>query len=150
MWTEFCGEDVDAFIVKYNALVTTFLAERRKSFDARYVEYNNANRMSRLSDCGDTAGSSGSLSTVIQRRRQDTCPPSGISVKFGGSKSSDCGTKSGSKPATVSSKGKQQKNVGGNSGGGAGSSKGRKKPGQDADDDGSGTQPKPKKQSKNC
>ena len=116
MWTDFCGEDVDAFVVKYSPLFTTFLAERRKSFDARYVEYNNANRMSRLSDSGDTAGSSGSLSSVIQRRRQDTGPPSGISVKSGGSKSSDCGTKSGSKPATVSSEGKQQENVGGNSG----------------------------------
>ena len=89
-------------------------------------------------ESGDTAGSSGSLSSVIQRRTQDTGPPSGISVKSGGSKSSDCGTKSASKPATVSSKGKQQKNVGGNSGGGAGSSKGRKKTGRDADDDGCG------------
>ena len=121
---------------------------RRKSFDARYVEYNNANRMSRLSKSGDTAGSSGSLSSMIQRRRQDTGPPSGVSVKSGGSKSSDGGTKSGSKPATVLSKGKQQKNVSGNSGGGAGSSKWRKKAGRDADDDGSGTQPKPKKLSK--
>ena len=150
MWTDFCGEDVDAFVVKYSALFTTFLAERRKSFDARYVEYNNANRMSRLSDSGDTAGSSGSLSSVIQRKRQDTGPPSGVSVKSGGSKSSNGGTKSGSKSATISSKGKQQKNIGGNSGDGAGSSKGRKKAVRDADDDGSGSQPKPKKVSKNC
>ena len=94
---------------------------------------------------GDTAGSSGSLSSVIQWRRQDTGPPSVVSVKSGGSKSSNGGTKSGSKPATILSKGKQQKNVSGNSGGGAGSSKGRKKAVRDADDDGSGTQPKPKK-----
>ena len=65
MWTEFCGEDEDTFVVKYSAVFTTFLAERQKSFDARYVEYNNANRMSRLSDSGDTAGSSGSLSSMI-------------------------------------------------------------------------------------
>ena len=150
MWTEFCGEDVDAFVAKYSTLFTTFVAVRRKNFDARYVEYNNANRMSRLSESGDTAGSSGSLSSVIQRKRQDTGPPSVVSVKSGGSKSSNGGTKSGSKYATVSSKGKQQKNVGGNSGDGAGSSKGRKKAVQDADDDGSGSQPKHKKVSKNC
>ena len=149
MWTEFCGKDVDAF-AKYSTLFTTFVAVRRKSFDARYVEYNNANRMSRLSESGDTAGSSGSLSSVIQRKRQDTGPPSVVSVKSGGSKSSNGGTKSGSKSATVSSKGKQQKNIGGNSGDGAGSSKGRKKAVRDADDDGSGSQPKPKKVSKNC
>ena len=150
MWTDFCREDVDAFVVKYSALFTTFLAERRKSFDARYVEYNNANRMSRLSDSGDTAGSSGSLSSVIQRKRQDTGPPSVVSMKSGGSKSSNGGTKSESKSATISFKRKQQKNVGGDSGGGAGSSKGRKKVVQDADDDGSGSQPKHKKVSKNC
>ena len=150
MWTEFCGEDVDAFVAKYSTLFTTFVAVRRKSFDARYVEYNNANRMSRLSESGDTAGSSGSLSSVIQRKRQDTGPPSVVSVNSGGSKSSNGGTKSGSKSAIISSKVKQQKNVGGNSGDGAGSSKGRKKAVRDADDDGSGSQPKPKKVSKNC
>ena len=150
MWTEFCGEDVDAFVAKYSTLFTTFVAVRRKNFDARYVEYNNANRMSRLSESGDTAGSSGSLSSAIQRKRQDAGPPSVVSVKSGGSKSSNGGTKSGSKSTTISSKGKQQKNVGGNSGGGAGSSKGRKKAVRDADDDGSGSQPKPKKVSKNC
>ena len=109
MWTDFCREDVDAFVVKYSALFTTFLAERRKSFDARYVEFNNANRMSRLSDSGDTAGSSGSLSSVIQRKRQDTGPLSVVSMKSGGSKSSNGGTKSESKSATISFKRKQQK-----------------------------------------
>ena len=149
MWTEFCVEDVDAFVAKYCTLFTIFVAVRRKNFDARYVEYNNANRMSRLSESGDTAGSSGSLSSVIQRKRQDTGPPSVVSVKSGGSKSSNGGTNSGSKSATISFKGKQQKNVGGNSGDRAGSSKGRKKAVRDADDDGSGSQPKPKKVSKN-
>ena len=116
-WNDFSWEDVDTFVVKSSALFTAFLAERRKSFDARSVEYNNTNRMSRLADSGDMAGSSGSLSSAIQRRRQDTGPPSGISVKSSGSKSSDSGTKSGSKPATASSEGKQQRNAGGNSSG---------------------------------
>ena len=78
-------DDVDAFVSKYSAFFAAFLVERRKSFDTRCLECNNINRMSRLADSGDMAGSSGSLSSAIQRKRQDAVPSSAISVKSTGS-----------------------------------------------------------------
>ena len=33
--------DVDAFVAEYSALFSAFLADCRKSFDARYLECNN-------------------------------------------------------------------------------------------------------------
>ena len=50
--------------------------------------------MSRLGDINDVAGPSGSLSSVIQRKKQDSGQSSAISAKSSGSKSSGCGSKS--------------------------------------------------------
>ena len=63
------------------------------------------NRMSRLVDSGDVAGPSGSLSSVIQKRKQDSGQSGGISVKSAGNKSSGCGSKPVAKNSNSSSKG---------------------------------------------
>ena len=86
--------DVDAFVAEYSALFSAFLADRRKSFDARYLECNNINRMSRLVDSGDVAGPSGSSSSAIQKKKQDSGQSSVIFVKSTGNKWSCCGAKS--------------------------------------------------------
>ena len=38
MWKNFCNSDVDDFVANYSALFTIFLVERRKAFDAHYIE----------------------------------------------------------------------------------------------------------------
>ena len=133
IWKDFCSGDVDAFVAEYSALFPLF-ADRRKSFDARYLECNKINRISRLVNSGDVAGPSGSLSSVIQKKKQDSGQSSAISVKSAGSESTVCRAKPVAKNSNPSSKAGQQKSAGGGSGSGVASTK-RKKNTKKCDDD---------------
>ena len=122
LWRDFCRTSSDAFVEQSVTLYTAFVAERRKAFDADYSTCNVANRLERShsgskthgqlprSESGsDVASSSGSLVTVIQKKKVDAGRASSSTVKA--DKQIGSNGKSSAKGAACSTKGHSKKSA---------------------------------------